>query len=189
MKDITNRFWNLLEPEHSRAEAFCRRLTGNREDGDDLYQEALLAAMQKLDSLRDESAFRPWLYRIVINKYRNRCRQPWWRRLVNLNPEIIDSQPVGDPAEVSAARRWLQRAFRALNAEEQAMVTLFELEGWSVAELSDMFNKPEGTIKARLFRARRKMREEIDRYFPDNETTYVSSEAEYAIPQKKPSRE
>jgi len=189
MKDIGNRFWSLLEPEHSRVEAFCRRLAGNRDDGDDLYQEALLAAMQKFDTLRDESAFRPWLYRIVVNKHRNRCRQPWWRRLVNLTRETIDQQQAGDPSELSAAKRWLQRAYRALTAEEQAMVTLFELEGWSIAELSNLFGKPEGTIKAKLFRARRKMREEIDRYFPKDETTFVSSEAEYAIPQKKPSRE
>jgi DNA-directed RNA polymerase specialized sigma24 family protein len=53
-------FWTFLEAEHAKAEAFCRKLAGNREDGDDLYQDALLAAMRKFRTLRDPKAFRPW---------------------------------------------------------------------------------------------------------------------------------
>jgi RNA polymerase sigma-70 factor (ECF subfamily) len=187
MRNDKNRFWELLRPEHCRVEAFCRKLMGNRDDGDDLYQEALLAAMRGFDSLRDESAFRSWLYRIVINVHKNRCRQTWWRRLVPLSAEAVESQHVSDPTESYAARRWVHRAFQALKAPERAMVTLFELEGWSIAELAQLYERPEGTVKARLLRARRRMRKEIERYLPADNNYYASCEADYALPQNRPS--
>ncbi len=189
MKIDRDRFWTLLEPEHSRAEAFCRKLMGARDDGDDLYQEALLTAMLKFDSLRDEASFRPWLYRIVVNTHKNRLRRPWWRRLVPLERDLVESRATDHPEDGFSAKRWLERAFRALSAPEKALITLFELESWSVAELSELYRAPEGTIKARLSRARRKMRREIERYLPENTTEHRLNEADYALPQKKPSGE
>ena len=46
-------FWQLLEPLHPKAESFCRRVAANFEDGNDLYQEAVLQAMRKFAGLRD----------------------------------------------------------------------------------------------------------------------------------------
>jgi RNA polymerase sigma-70 factor (ECF subfamily) len=153
-----NLFWKLTEPEHLRARAYCRKLMGNREDGDDLYQDVLVTALTRFGSLRDHSAFRAWLYRIVVNTFKNRLRQPWYRRLLPLTTEIEDRAGGDDPAEEHAARRTLRRAFRALTPAERALVTLFELEGWSIAELAKLYGASEGTIKVRLSRARRRMR-------------------------------
>jgi RNA polymerase sigma factor (sigma-70 family) len=80
----TERLARLIEPVHDRALAFARCLCRSRADGDDLYQEALLRALTKLDGLRDDAAFRPWLYRIVITVHRNRARRAFWRRLLPL---------------------------------------------------------------------------------------------------------
>ena len=153
-----NQFWKLTEPEHLRARAYCRKLMGNREDGDDLYQDALVTALSRFESLRDHDAFRAWLYRIVINTFKNRLRRPWYRRWLPLTVEIEDRAGGEDPAERHAARRILRRAFRALTPAERALVTLFELEGWSIAELAALHGANEGAIKVRLSRSRRKMR-------------------------------
>jgi RNA polymerase sigma-70 factor (ECF subfamily) len=161
MEGISIPFWKLIEPEHLRARAFCRKLIGNRDDGDDLYHDALIVAVRSFSQLRDRSAFRPWLYRILINKYRSRLRQPWWKRLVPITAEIAESIGGSDPVGAYAARRRLEVAFRAVSTEERALVTLFEMEGWTVAELSTLYGKNEGTIKMRLSRSRRKMREAI----------------------------
>ena len=88
-----DRFWTLLEPVHGQAEGFCRRLAGNRDDGDDLYQDSLLVAMRKIGSLRDETAFRPWLFKLIINRFRNRSREAWWRR----RAEIIVKTAIRTP--------------------------------------------------------------------------------------------
>ena len=71
-----------------------------------------------------------------------------------------------DPSEQFNSRRWLERALGALKTEERTLILLFEIEGWSVAELAGLHNKPEGTIKARLWRARRKMRQKLESYIP-----------------------
>ena len=160
-----NLFWKLLEPEHPKAEAFSRKLMGNRDDGDDLYQDALVLALTKFSSLRKQSSFRPWLYRILINTFKNRMRQPWWKRQTPLTREIEESTSGagGNPTAQNDARRWLETALSALSAKERALITLFELEGWSVAELAGMYGRAPGAIKTRLSRARAKMRDALVR--------------------------
>ena len=177
-------FWRHLEGEHPKMEAFCRRLAGNRDDGDDLYQDALLAAMKKLDTLTLPESFKPWLYRIIVNMNNTRKRREWWRNRLRLNKEP-DQNTIADDSGHIAARIWLERAFKAVSAEERAMVTLFEIEGWSVAELAGMYGKPEGTIKSRLSRARKKMREELKQYLPAKLLNETKVEAEYALPRSK----
>jgi len=174
-------FWKLLEPEHPRAEAFCRKLTQNREEGDDLYQDALLTAMRKLGSLRNHDAFRPWLYRIIINAFKNRHRRSWWRRHASLGPDVTPVSAADDPRDRLAARRWLERAFRALNAEERSLVVLFELEQWSIDEMAGLYGLSKGAVKARLFRCRRKMRKELSRYLTQTKNAQSLKEAEYAL--------
>jgi RNA polymerase sigma-70 factor (ECF subfamily) len=154
-------FWRLTKPEHLRARAFCRKLVDNREDGDDLYQDALVIALTRFDTLRDTSAFRPWLYRIVVNTFRNQRRRAWWKRFVPLTEEIAENAPGEDPVPGLTARRKLRRAFRVASPEDQALVTLFELEGWSIAEMAVLLGRSEGAIKVRLSRIRRKMREAL----------------------------
>ena len=177
-------FWELLEPEHPKAEAFCRKLAGDRDEGDDLYQEALVLAMSKLDALRDHTAFRPWLYRIIVNAFRSRSRRPWWRGRVRLRSEHTDVLQ-SDPSNQFAARRWLERAFTALKPEEKALIVLFEIEGWSVAEIAELHGVPIGTIKARLSRTRLKMREHIARLLGSVDQTAKKSEAGYALPRSE----
>ncbi len=161
MDGLSNLFWKLAEPEHLRARAYCRKLMGNREDGDDLYQDALVTALSRFDSLREHGAFRAWLYRIVINAFKNRLRQPWYRQLLPLTTEIEDQAGGYDPAEGHATRRTLRKAFRAVGPAERALVTLFELEGWSISDLAALYDSSEGAVKVRLSRIRRKMREAL----------------------------
>ncbi|HOD66966.1 MAG TPA: RNA polymerase sigma factor [candidate division Zixibacteria bacterium] len=176
------RFWQLLEPEHAKAQRFCRRLTGSIDDGDDLYQDGLLAALRRFDSLRDPGAFRAWLYRILVNRYRNRHRWRRRQRTEALDDEVMTG-PAHDPAGELAARRWLDRALAALRPEERALVVLFELEGWTITELAANLGRPEGTIKARLARARRKMRRRIQTYLPPKTTNPLPGKAGYALSQ------
>jgi RNA polymerase sigma-70 factor (ECF subfamily) len=167
-------FWKLLEPVHPKAEAFCRKLCADRDDGDDLYQESLLAAIRKVGTLKDRSAFRPWLFRIIVNGYRNQLRKRWWRRPAGSEKELRENKSNDDPSKKYDAARWLERAMAGLSAEDRAMTVLYEINGWRIAELAVMFEKPEGTVKARLSRARRKMRETLERYLPERRDNYTA---------------
>ena len=153
-----NRFWRLLEPEYFRAAMFCRKLIGDRDNGDDLFQDALLIACTRLGDLRDEAAFRPWLYRIIISTFRSTIRRPWWRRKAALTKEVEDTLMTPDTLDSLTARRWLEKAFQVVSVEDRALVTLHELEGWQVAELATLYGKSASAIKVQLFRARKKMK-------------------------------
>lgn len=173
-------FWELLGPEYRRAEAFCRKLSGSKDDGDDLYQEAILAAFQGFTALREKKAFRNWLYRIIIRRYRNRFREPWWKRRTTLSAENSASAAF-DPTDRFDSRRWLERALKALKTDDRALIVLFEIEGWSIEELSEVFQRPQGTIKAKLSRSRKKMRKAIMSFLPDWKMKNKTSEAGYAL--------
>lgn len=161
-------FWKQLEPEHRRARAYCRKLTGNRDDGDDLYQDALVCALSGFGRLRDPDAFRPWLYRIIINAFKNRVKQPWWKRALPLGRTVDESAIGDDPGPRRAARRRLDVAFRAISPEDRALVTLFELEGWTAEEIAEATGKAAGTIRVRVKRARDRMRQALIGYFERN---------------------
>ena len=152
-----------MEPEHAAAQAFCRKLAGDREDGDDLYQDALVKGLTAFDRLRDHAAFRPWLYRIIVNQFKNRARRPWYRRLLPLTEEIQQGYTAFDPGPAREARRRLERGLRSLRPFDRALVVLFEIEGWPIRELAAMSGKTENGIKVRLSRARRRMRERLSR--------------------------
>jgi len=164
MDSDKNLFWKLVESEHLKARALCRKLAGNREDGDDLYHDALLAARKGFSGLRDPEAFRPWFYRIVVNAFKRRFSRPWYRLLLPITSEVAETTGSHDPGPSYAARRHLDRAFRALSPEDQAVVIMFELDGRSTSEVAQMLGKSEGSIRVRLHRARGRMREALARF-------------------------
>ena len=159
MKNDQQRFTQLLEPEFKRANLFCRKLTGDPASGDDLFQDSLVTAYKRLGSLQNEQAFRPWLYRIMINRFKSETRRPWYKRVVPLTPEMELTIEGENPVDQNDARRWLARAFKVLSQRDQALVTLHELEGWPVDELATMFGRSESWVKVNLFRARKKLRQ------------------------------
>ena len=151
----------MIEPEHRKLTAFCRKLAGSRDEGDDLCQDALVTAIGSFKSIRDQRSFKPWLYRIIVNTFLNRSRQVWRQRETPLTPELSETLAGTDPSDRHQARRILESAFKAVSEEERALLTLFSLEGWSVAELAQLFNKSESAIKVRLHRTRQKMQRRL----------------------------
>jgi len=143
---------------------FCRKLAADRERGDDLFQDALVAALTRFSGLRDEQALRPWFYRIIVNTFRSKTRRPWWKRRVPLTEEMERGLTGEDPGDAHTARRWLERAMQSLSPESRSLVTLYELEGWSIAELASLYQLSEGSVKARLFRARKKMKKVLSKF-------------------------
>ncbi|UCC44077.1 MAG: RNA polymerase sigma factor, partial [Candidatus Zixiibacteriota bacterium] len=112
------------------------------------------------------TAFRPWFYRILVNTFKSTVRRPWWKRRVPLTPEITQTLTVNSPATASDARRWLEQAFKAISPRDQALVVLYELEEWTISELSELLGISTGAVKSRLFRSRQKMKKALSRLTP-----------------------
>jgi RNA polymerase sigma-70 factor (ECF subfamily) len=175
-------FWQLIENEHDKARAYCFRLAGNIDEGDDLYQEAVLRAFDGFEQLRRPEAFRMWLYRIIGNVYKSRFRNPWWKRVIHSATDIT-AKMSENPSDLYESRRRLNIALAALSAEDKLIVTLNQLEGWTISEIAEMTGKTEGLIKMRLMRARNKMRRRLSSlFFKKNSENTKKDHTIYALP-------
>jgi RNA polymerase sigma-70 factor, ECF subfamily len=151
-------FWQLIERVHPRALSYAEHLAGNSSDGGDLYQDAVVKAYEGFDKLRQAESFDPWFYRIISNAFRERFRNPWWRRVMSSLVDLDKADIPINPVQILDARRRLDYAMSALSPDDRIIVTLAELDGWSIAEIAAMQGRTEGSVKMRLMRAREKMR-------------------------------
>jgi RNA polymerase sigma-70 factor (ECF subfamily) len=161
------RLLDLLSPIHDDASAFARRLAGSTADGDDLFQEALLRAHDKLGALREPSSFRSWFYAVLLSMHRSRCRGGFWRRFLPLE-ELCGRglyPPGEDPrlSEEEMRARRVSRALAGLPAVQREAVVLFELEDFTIEEIAAMQKVSLSTAKSRVARGRGKLRRFYER--------------------------
>lgn len=154
------------------------RFLGGHDEAVDLSQEVFLQIYRKLSSFRQDASLKTWIYRIVINRAKN--RQRWWkRRLGEMTAMPIDeaessphwelSAPVhsGIVAPDKALERKemghiLRSAIDGLPFDQRTILILKEIEGLSYEEISSALDLPLGTVKSRLARARKLLREKLD---------------------------
>jgi RNA polymerase sigma-70 factor, ECF subfamily len=162
------RLRKLLEPIHRSAIATARRLCRSRADGDDLYQESVLRAFEKLHTLRDEPRFRSWFYATLLSRHRSRSRRWFWKRQVPLEAAFA---AVGEPAGEDGSE-WQERirgasrmseALSTLDAAQREVIVLFEIDGYTIGEVAEMQRASVPAVKSRLSRGRRKLRRYYER--------------------------
>jgi RNA polymerase sigma-70 factor (ECF subfamily) len=158
----------LLRPFHDQAAATARHLSRSAEDGDDLFQETVIRAYEKISTLRDESRFRPWFYSVLLSVHRNRSRRGFWRRFLRL--EASDGKSIDMAGEDGVSwdeeRREAERVSRALAGlppEQREAVVLFELDGFSIEETAAIQRVSLSAVKSRLSRARKRLRRHYER--------------------------
>jgi RNA polymerase sigma-70 factor (ECF subfamily) len=157
------RLERLLEPVHARAVATARSLCRSSDEGDDLYQEAVLRAHEKLPSLREETSFRSWFFAVLLSLHRSRARRSFWRRFLPLSEASPDAGDlVGrdgrEDAEGFLRARRATQALSRLPAVQREAVVLHELEGFSMAEVAEMQGVTVAAVKSRVLRGRERLR-------------------------------
>lgn len=158
----------LLGPIHRSAVATARRLCRSRGDGDDLYQESVLRAFEKLHTLRDESRFRSWFYATLLSRHRSRSRKLFWKRQVPLDQAFSgEREPVGEDGgqwweRMQGANRAAE-ALSTLDAVQREVIVLFEIDGYTIEEVADMQRASIPAVKSRLSRGRLKLRRFYER--------------------------
>ncbi|MDC7290526.1 RNA polymerase sigma factor [Blautia schinkii] len=146
----------IAEVRESEAMLYhvSKSILKNDADCADAVQEALLKGYEKLHTLKEDAFFRTWMTRILINECYKICKK---------NKNIVPYEEYIQNAKLWEEDRYshLYQAILELPGELRVLVTLYYLEGFSQKEISEILNIREGTIKSRLSRARRMLREEL----------------------------
>lgn len=152
-------FGEIVERYLARAMSLAMRLLRHREDAEDLVQDAFLAALQHIDSFDLSRPLWPWLSRIIVNRGLDVAVSRSARAFDTLADDVSDSRP--NPQE-SAERREIRDEFRrtleALPERRRLVVQLFEVDGFSVAEIAKLLDSSPATIRWHLHMARRQLR-------------------------------
>ena len=156
-------FAELYRHSLGRVYALCLRLTGNRTEADEMTQEAFVRAWRKLGSFRGDSAFSSWMHRLTTNVVLERWRSEGRRRARVVS--IAEAPPV-EPHGNSASPRLavdLERAIAGLPTGARTVFVLHDVEGYRHREIAQRTGLAEGTCKAQLHRARKLLRERLQR--------------------------
>lgn len=152
-------FDDLVARHMRRAFGVAYRLMGQREDAEDLVQDAFLAALERIDTFRPGRSFSPWFYRILVNRGLNARRARSLRTTVPIPESAAARSPSPDRmAEQGELREELRAALASLPERQRVVVELFELEGFSGPEIAGILEISEGTVRWHLHEARRALR-------------------------------
>lgn len=156
-------FRDLYRQHAGRVYALCLRLTGDARDADERTQDVFVRLWDKLGSFRGESAFSSWLHRLAVNVVLNERRTTWRRerRVTPAEDPGALERNRGNPTEGLSID--LERAIAELPDGAREVFVLFDIEGYGHADIASLTGIAEGTSKAQLFRARRLLREKLER--------------------------
>ncbi|MBV8434339.1 MAG: sigma-70 family RNA polymerase sigma factor [Candidatus Eremiobacteraeota bacterium] len=185
-------FERIVDDYQRRLYGFALRMTGNREDAEEIVQDAFVRAYRALGKMspeqRAELRLQPWLYTITLNVTRNRLRS---KRPANValdalaDPDaLLRESNEGPPqpeiiVEQNADVALVERALLQLPVHLRAAATLRFIEGRSHPEIAEILHQPIGTVKSHVHRAVRILRRilgpQIGRLAPEGDPMHALS--------------
>lgn len=161
--ELDREFERLLVESSTLAFRVAYGVLRQREDAEDVAQEAFIKAHRNFRRLRDRARFRAWLvrltWRLALDRQRtNRRRAHRDTEHSRLAPTATTS---GDPAVLNERVSHVWRAIDALPDRLRLPLVLFGIEGHGIEDVSRLLGLPVGTVKSRLFHAREKMKESL----------------------------
>jgi RNA polymerase sigma-70 factor (ECF subfamily) len=143
------------------------RLIGRAEDVEDVGQEVFVRLYFSLDQLRTVEVFEPWLYRLTVNAAYDYLRKLRRTRSVRMADLSLEQLSAADAAESGKQlleerhrkdiREMMSLLLDQVSEEDRLLLTLKEIEGLSLKELSKVYEVNENALKVRLFRARQRV--------------------------------
>ena len=151
-------FLDEVEASIPALRRYARALTRNADHADDLVQDCIERAIRKQTLWKPTGPLKAWLFRILLNLYRNELRLHR-RRGEHVPVETLLVEPSVAPAQPGRiALNEMSRAIDTLNGEQREALLLVVLEGLTYSEAADALEIPLGTLMSRLGRARAALR-------------------------------
>lgn len=169
-------FDRLVEKHHKQAYNVAYRMTGNHADAEDLTQDTFLKAYRFFGNYHRDMPFENWLYRIMSNMFVDWLRRRPKAHIRSLDEPIrqeegettLDLPDTGDGPESLMLSHELdnemQAALNTLPKDFRTAVILSDLEGLSYEEISEVMGSSIGTVRSRLHRGRKLLRDKLKPY-------------------------
>lgn len=145
-------FFNLMEINKISLYKAGRAILNNDEDVADAIQETVISAYRNIKSLKNDSYFKTWLTKILINK----CKD-----IISKNKEtvILDDYVEEGYIQEFLSKFEIEDMLNDLSKEQRLVVSLYYISQFNTREISEILKEPEGTIKSRISRAKIKLRQ------------------------------
>ena len=162
-----NAFEELVLRYEKTVYNLALRMVGDRDDAFDMTQEAFLKAYGSLSSFRGDSKFSVWIYRITTNVCLDFLRSKSRKQQVSLTVSDDDEDaqldipdPKADPEQQlikKISMQSVEEGLKTLPDKQRQILVMRELGGMSYAEIGKALSIEEGTVKSRIFRARKRL--------------------------------
>lgn len=168
-------FEKLIKIYQNKVYGLCYQLTGNYNDSQDLAQEVFIKAFTAIKDFKNQSDFGTWLHRITVNTWINIQRREKRYQVFSLDAtiatedgEISREVPSNEatPAEVAEEKELsslIRNALYQLSYEHRVVLVLREIEGYSYEEIAQIMNCSIGTVRSRISRARKAIKEKASK--------------------------
>lgn len=166
-------FEKLVLMYQQQVFALSMQLTGHPDDAQDLAQETFIRAYHYLSQFRGDADFGTYLHRITVNLWLNKRKKAQREEAVSLDQPVATedgemTREVADTAfdplqsiEQSEFRQVVWQALQELAEEHRVIIVLRDIHGYSYEEIAQILNLNSGTVKSRLNRARKALREKL----------------------------
>ncbi|MCS7207940.1 MAG: sigma-70 family RNA polymerase sigma factor [Fimbriimonadales bacterium] len=178
---LQREFDELVHRYYQQAYNIAYRLTGNVADAEDLVQEAFLRAYRFFDRYDRSMPFMNWFNRILTNLYIDEYRRRGRLRTVSIDEafstedgeegtplDLPDLTP--NPLEVALSKEYIEaihEGLQQLSPEFRVAVVLADMEGHSYEEIAEIMNTSIGTVRSRIHRGRKQLRDQIKKRHPN----------------------
>ena len=165
--DLEREFEDRLCESTNLAFRVAYGVLRHRQDAEDVAQEAFAKAYRRFRQLRDRDRFRAWLvrmtWRLAIDRWRSDRRR-------TTREQAVEPAPLASTEEMAVSRERSVRLWRAIDAlpdKLRVVVVLAAIEGHDMREVARLLGVPEGTVKSRLFLARKGLAESLKCLAPE----------------------
>jgi RNA polymerase sigma-70 factor (ECF subfamily) len=161
-------FTNLVDRHKDKAFNLAFRICGSREEAEEITQDAFLKAYKALSSFKMKSSFATWLYRIVYNTAISlvRIKKKGVLSIEDFPADATDfigNNTTDEEAEAEYRNSLVNFALQKLTEDERGLISFYYYEEMTTDEIADITGISKSNIKVKLFRARQKMMEIVEK--------------------------
>ncbi len=170
-------FDGLMKDSHKQAFGLALRLTGHAAEAEDLVQETFVRAFRFFHRYDESLPFTSWVYRIMANAHIDMVRRRGRMKTTSLDSAGSDGTTLWDLPDAAASPDRLmlqgtmdepvQRALLAMTPKFRMSVLLADVEGMAYEEVAEIMDTSVGTVRSRIHRGRRQLREHLKKHSPE----------------------